>query len=101
MIFTYNQMVLKPTTTTEGNGITNLVGGWVCLKTKKKQFVPKKFDVGPFVTDVRKSSLVLVTGPLEIVDLTQAGQGVLRKFSNKTTAGAGVNSTSLIPTPFI
>lgn len=79
----------------EGNGIANFgVGGWGGALRLRKQFV-QKFDVGPFATDVRKSFTGTGNRTLEIVDLTQAGQGyVLRKFSNKTAAGiAGVNST--------
>jgi len=79
----------------EGNGVAEFgVGGWGGALRLRKQFV-QKFEVGSFGTDVRKSFSGTGARTLDIVDVSQAGQGyILRKFSNKTAAGtAGVSST--------
>lgn len=59
----------------------------------RKQFV-EKFDGSQFNNDERKTYSA-GSRPIDIADLTNAGQGyILRKYSNKTTTGvAGVNST--------
>lgn len=77
----------------ESNGAEFAVGGWGGALRLRRQFV-EKFDGSQFNNDVRKTYSA-GSRPIDIADLTNAGQGyILRKYSNKTSTGvAGVNST--------
>ena len=77
----------------ESNGAEFGVGGFGGALRMRRQLV-EKFDGSQFDTDTRKT-YAAGTRPIDIAELTNAGQGyILRKYSNKTSAGiAGVNST--------
>jgi len=76
---------------TENNGSELGVGGWGGALRLRKQFV-QKFD--GFSSDAR-NTIFAGARPIDITNVTVNGQGyILKKFSNKTSAGvAGPNST--------
>lgn len=75
----------------ENNGSELGVGGWGGALRLRKQFV-QKFD--GFSSDAR-NTIFAGSRPIEITNVTTNGQGyILKKFSNKTSAGVpGPNST--------
>jgi starch-binding outer membrane protein, SusD/RagB family len=83
----------------EGNASEFHCDGWGGALRLRKQFV-KKFDGTVFDTDSRKTFFA-GSRPIDITSITSSGQGyILKKFSNKTSAGVDGNSTTYVDTDF-